>query len=154
MFELFVIFSAKYLIYFLLVLSVIYFLLQNTASKKKIMWLAFFTLPTVFVIAKILSHFYYSTRPFVAGHFTPLLSHAADNGFPSDHGLLSFALSSIIFSFNRKWGTSFFAIGIIIGAARVFAGIHSPVDILGSALISIAVAFFYNVILRRFNKLT
>ncbi len=151
--EVFIIFSAKYLIYFLVSFFLIYFFLQNKTLKKKIIWLAVFTLPTVFAMAKILSHFYFEARPFVAENFVPLISHAADNGFPSDHGLLSFALTCIVFSFNRKWGIALFIIGIIIGTSRVYAGIHYPVDIFGSFLISAVTVLLYYIILKRFNKL-
>jgi undecaprenyl-diphosphatase len=153
MFNLLIIFFAKYLVYLLVALSLIYFFLQNKTLKKKIVWLVAFTLPTAFVIAKILSHFYYDTRPFVAGHFIPLISHAADNGFPSDHALLSFSLAFVVFVFNKKWGTTFFLMGIIIGASRIYSGIHSPIDIIGSFLISAVVSLLYCLVLKKFKKL-
>lgn len=144
------IFSAKYLIYVLVALFIIY-LVRGRHELKKIITFTIFVLPTSYIVAKILSSFFYDARPFVINHFTPLLSHAADNGFPSDHSLLSFALASVIFCFNKKWGIAFFILGIIIGLSRVYVGIHWPVDILGSFVISVAVAFAYSLVLKWFH---
>jgi len=126
--------------------------LQEKSKKKKIFILSLFTLPTAFIIAKILSSLYYSPRPFVVNHFTPLIDHAANNGFPSDHALLSFTLASIVFVFNRKWGVALFLMGLAISASRMYAGIHSPVDIIGSLLIGTIVSFIYYLSLKRFSK--
>jgi len=152
MFNLLIILCAKYLVYFLVVFSLIYFLLQEKSKKKKMLLFSIFTLPTVFLVAKIMSSLYYSPRPFVAHHFTPLISHAANNGFPSDHALLSFALASIIFIFNKKLGVALFLAGVIIGVSRIYAGIHSPIDVVGSFLISAVVSLLYYFVLKRFDK--
>ena len=104
------------------------------------MALALVALPAIYLIAKLISHFYYDPRPFVAGHFTPLIPHQADNGFPSDHTLLSAAIASIIYYFNKKLSIGLWVLTLIIGFSRVYAGIHHPVDILGSVIIAIIVA--------------
>ena len=50
-------------------------------------------------LARLGGHFYYDTRPFVRDHVKPLFAHAPDNGFPSDHALLT---SFLAFSFWRS----------------------------------------------------
>lgn len=42
-------------------------------------------------LAEVAEGVYYECRPFVTHHFRPLVAHVADNGFPSDHALLTFA---------------------------------------------------------------
>jgi undecaprenyl-diphosphatase len=77
----------------------------------------------------------------LAYHFDPS-SFLAWSSFPSDHAVLFFALATGMFLVNRKLGVllylhSFF----IISLPRVFLGIHYPTDILGGALIGIALAY-------------
>ncbi len=151
MLVLLVILCGKYLIYISVLISIIYLFLQSKDVRKKILLMAVFTLPVAFVIAKVMSNFYYSTRPFVSGHFTPLISHAANNGFPSNHALLSFTLASVIFTFNKKVGGVLFLFGVMISVSRVYAGIHSPVDILGAAVVGILVSFICYQIIRFFK---
>ena len=131
-----IIFISQYLIFFLVLITILYFLKQPDSKKKKIVFFSLIALPLVYVIAKISSYFYYDPRPFVVNHFTPLVSHAPDNGFPSDHTLLGSAISLIVFCFNRKIGFLLVLLSLAIGISRVFAGVHHYADIIGSIVIS------------------
>jgi undecaprenyl-diphosphatase len=82
-------------------------------------------------LAKLASHVFFDPRPFVNGHVTPLFAHAPDNGFPSDHTTFGTTLAFISFAYARKWGMVMIPIAILIGVARVFAHVHSWVDIAG-----------------------
>ncbi len=138
-----IIFGAKYLIYILLVFAAIYFFLQPREKQKEIAIFGIIVLPVTYIAAKLSGLFYYDPRPFVIGHFTPLIPHIADNGFPSDHALLGSAVATVAFYFNKKWGVFLFLLTVLIGAARVLAEIHHAVDILGSMVIAIAVAIIF-----------
>jgi undecaprenyl-diphosphatase len=140
--------SAKYLYLLIILISFLYFLKQKS-SRKKILIFSAITLPVILVISKIASELYYNARPFVVDHFTPLISHAANNGFPSDHSLISFAFASIIFLFNRKFGLVLFFLAFLVGISRVYVGVHHLIDILGSFLISIIVIFLFNKYIKK-----
>lgn len=144
------IFSAKYL-YLVIIFSVLlYLFLQERPIQKRMVVLGLLGFAVVFLIAKILGFFYYDPRPFVVGHFTPLVPHDPTNGFPSDHALLSFSLASLLFIFNRKWGSVLFVLGLLVGVSRVYVGVHSPVDIVGSFVISsISIYGVYNLFFRK-----
>jgi undecaprenyl-diphosphatase len=43
----------------------------------------------------------------------------------------------VVFFFHKKWSFLFFVGAVLIGIARVIAGIHWPIDILGGAIIGI-----------------
>ncbi len=130
-----IIFSAKYLYLIEIVLAVTYFFLQSISRRKSIIILSVLFLPLAFIVAWVISAFYFDPRPFVVGNFVPLIPHAPDNGFPSDHMLLTSALASILFVYNKKIGTLAWIIAIIVGVARVYAGIHHLTDIVGGAVI-------------------
>ncbi len=80
---------------------------------------------------------YYDPRPFVVGHFTPLIPHVPDNGFPSDHALLISAIAMIGMVWNRKLGSALWVLAVLVAAARVYVGVHHTIDVAGSCIISI-----------------
>ncbi len=129
-----IVFSAKYLLYVSVIVAVAYFAKQPRPRQKEMLVFAVILLPFAYAIAKIAGHFYFDPRPFVVGHFTPLIPHAADNGFPSDHTLLASAVAATVFYFNKRLGLLLFVLALFVGAARVLAGVHHPMDIVGSFL--------------------
>ena len=133
------IFGAQYL-YLVIVIGALWYLFRQPRELRwKIVLCAAIALPVTYVVAKIMGALYYDPRPFVVGNFTPLLPHAPDNGFPSDHTLLSSAVAAVIFFFNRQLGAALLVIAFLVGAARVFLGIHHFVDIFGSMVIAMVV---------------
>jgi undecaprenyl-diphosphatase len=122
--------------------------------------------------------FLFEPRPFIAHHVNLLISHAADDSFPSDHtawsfavvGMLLFALLPRLFSAWRmrtRQGSVeslqtlrfplilmiiAIAIACSVGVARVFVGVHYPGDILGgsiSGLIAAGIVTLLRHLLRR-----
>ena len=79
-------------------------------------------------------------RPFVELGFEPLFPHAADSSFPSDHTLVGVALISPMLWQSSKLGIWLLAWALIVGFARVAAGVHYPTDIVGSTLLALALA--------------
>jgi len=147
-----IVFGAKYLILILLLIAIAAVFKQSKENRMKILIFAVITLPVAYIVAKIASLLYYDPRPFVvgppAGGFTPLVAHIADNGFPSDHTLLSSTAAAVIYYFDKKTGTVLFALALLVGIARVLAGVHHVIDVAGSFMIAIAIPFFiYKLIL-------
>ena len=138
-----IIFGSKYLYLVIVIAALVYVWRQPKGLRWKIVICATIALPLTYIVAKIASAFYYDPRPFVVGNFTPLLPHAADNGFPSDHTLLSSAIAVVIFFFHRKLGLGLLVIAFLVGAARVFAGIHHFVDIIGSMVIASITTYIF-----------
>jgi len=147
-----IIYSAKYLLFVSAAIAFLYFLKQSRERRKEIIVFALVLLPLSYAAAKIISHFYFDPRPFVAQNFTPLIPHAADNGFPSDHTLLGTAIAFAIFHFNKKTGLLLFFLALLIGLARILAGVHHAADIAGSILVVLAVYFFSLTALGGFFK--
>jgi undecaprenyl-diphosphatase len=91
----------------------------------------------VLILARIGSALYNNPRPYIVAHIQPYFSASTDNGFPSDHTLLSSFLAMLIWHHNRRWGWVLLAIAVIIGLARVAGKVHHLVDIGGALAFSI-----------------
>ena len=138
--------ASKYLFLVAILISAAVFLGENKQRRITILKLALLTLPIAFIVAKISSLLIYDPRPFVVQHTMPLIAHVADNGFPSDHTLLIMSLAAVFLNFNRKGGIVLFIIALVVGGARVLAGVHHPLDIIGS----VGIAFFAMLISKYF----
>ena len=91
-------------------------------------------------VASLAGHAYADARPFVSDPGTRLLvQHSANNSFPSDHATVSFAIAGTIIWWRRLAGGLVMFAAALIGLARVFVGVHWPSDILGGAIIGLAV---------------
>lgn len=133
-----IIFTAKYLYIVIALFALGFFISLKREDKIKMVWLAILASVFALVFALIGGHIIYDPRPFVVDHVKPLIPHAADNGFPSDHTLVSALAAFLIFVFNRKVGSILLLLSVLVGASRVLAGIHHPLDIAGSIVIALA----------------
>ncbi len=139
--DLFGIFCAQYLPYLMVLFFLALVLVQKPVKRK--LQLIFFSgmslIVSYGVIGKILEYALYRPRPFVQFDFTPLVAHAADTSFPSSHMIILFTLATIIFSsVSRQQGTWLYILATLVGLARIFVGLHFPLDIAAGALIGFA----------------
>lgn len=144
---------GKYLYLVVILLGIMYTLLQPRETQKKIIILALVTLPLSYIVAYIAGKLYYDPRPFVTEHIKPLIAHVANNGFPSDHTLISSAIAVLIFMCNKKWGIFLGVLALLVGVGRIYARIHSPIDVAGSMVISILVMAIVVWLSRKFFRL-
>ena len=136
-----IVFGAKYLI-IVPVLALLWSSLALQGKKRTyLLLLTMVALPIALGVGKALSYVYYNTRPFVAGAFTPLIDHAPDNGFPSDHMLLAATLATLVFFINSRLGAALWVVAVLIGVSRVAAGVHHPLDIVASGVVAVVAVF-------------
>lgn len=148
----FFIFGAKYLYLLAGVIVLVWFWKLPKEKKKEIIIFGVIALPVIYLVSKIGAWLYFDPRPFVVGHFAPLIPHDPDNGFPSDHALLMSAIASIIYPFNKKVSAGVWIIAVLVGISRVYVGIHHPIDIVGSVVISAVVSALAYFVFNRFIK--
>lgn len=146
------IFGAKYLIILspLLLLGFLY--RTDPETKKKLIAFGLLSLPLTYLAGVVARLLYYNPRPFVIGGFEPLISHATDNGFPSDHTLLLAALAVLVTFFDRRLAIALWLITIVTGASRIYAGVHHLIDIVGSILIALIAGWIVHFVLKREKK--
>ena len=71
--------------------------------------------------------------------FTPLMK-LTNYGFPSGHASFYSALAVSMFFVSRRAGIFLGLIALVVGAARILAGVHTPLDIIGGFLLGTLVA--------------
>lgn len=127
------------------------------SRRATVLWVAFACL-VAYVLNLSVAQFVFEPRPFIAHHVNLLITHAADDAFPSDHTAWAFAVGGM---FLLQWLATWrrvgrrrqsddalpftaliypglitllaLGMGCLIGFARVFVGVHYPGDILGGA---------------------
>jgi undecaprenyl-diphosphatase len=134
--SLFIVALAQYAILFIPLLVVATFLQLDIHQKKRLFLTLIIGSVVGFILLKLASLLYYDPRPFMNSDIQPLFKHAADNGFPSDHTTLSALAAFIVLAFSRKIGIVMTILAITIGSARVFAHVHSWIDILGGLFVA------------------
>jgi len=94
------------------------------------------------LLSQPIGHLVDRTRPFLAhpAHAHLLVSRSHDPSFPSDHATGAFALAFGIWLYDRTLGAVFLVLAAIVAFARVYVGTHYPGDVVGGALLGIAVA--------------
>ena len=127
-------FCAKYLIVIVGLFALAYWITLPRKQKTEVLIMGVITAIVAFILAKTGSALFNDPRPFVSDNVTPLFPYVADNGFPSDHTLLGMIITMALLSVSRRWAVNLFVLTVIIGTSRVLAGVHHPVDIVGSIL--------------------
>lgn len=149
----FSIFAAEYLYIISVAVLGVYFFLQSRSSWKRMALFAILAGLFAFALGMITNHVYFDPRPFVVGHFTPLIPHAPDNGFPSDHALLVSAVAMIGTLWNRRLGVALWILALLVAIGRVYVGLHHVLDVAGSIVISsVAVLLTYAAYKYLFHK--
>ena len=131
-----IVFVALYFLYLSVAVTVIFWWRCSRPTQIELLVRLIAGGLLALALATLAGHLYYDPRPFVTEHVTPLFAHAADNGFPSDHALLTSFLGFSVLAYSKKVGALLLALAIAVGSARVAAHVHAPVDIVGSFVIS------------------
>jgi len=147
------IFFAKYFGYILAAI-LLCFLIKNWRKYWRMVALAFGSaVISRFVITEILRWLWFRPRPFVNHYVNLLLNQSgAEASFPSGHAAFYFALSTIVYFYNKKLGIGFLIASFLISIARVFSGIHWPSDIFLGAIVGIFSGWLIFQISKKFIK--
>lgn len=143
-FDTVIIFLADILIFFIPALILIFYFLAPKIKKiiyQQVIIVAALSAAFAFSVSQIIGKIYFRPRPFVSHQETIRLIKAleaiSDKSFPSDHTTVSFAIAFAVFFYNRFLGLILLIMGLLIGAARIIAGVHYPSDVLGGIVLGL-----------------
>lgn len=78
-----------------------------------------------------------------------LLSRTGDPSFPSDHACIVGAVAAGLFFVDRRLGYVASALAVAMAFARVYCGVHWPLDVMAGLAFGAAAAVLIIVLLRR-----
>jgi len=95
-------------------------------------------------------------RPLMIGLGHTLIPHAADSSFPSDHVTLLLAVAFTFLKHRslRMAGLSLALLGLPVAWARIYLGVHFPLDMVGAALVAMLSAWLAFRERRRYLPIT
>ena len=135
-----------------LTLFAMWFIGQNKEVRLKYQLTIFVALTAMALSSLavfIINAFYFRPRPFDSfDGLTLLFYKPTDSSFPANSAAATFAIAAAVWSINRPIGAAMFVAAGLYGFARIFAGVHYPLDIIAGALIALAVVFLV-ILLRK-----
>ena len=133
---------------FLVPLMLVFGWLRGDASRRMLMLEATASGLFALLINQAIGLVWQHPRPFMVGLGHTLITHVADSSFPSDHLtlLLAVALSFMISARSLICGAVLLTLALPMAWARIYLGVHFPLDMAGAALVGAAcAAAFYGL---------
>lgn len=134
-------FSADWLLYIVVLGLILAWIRQGADDRRRVLdtvLTAVIALAINFAIAAS----WYHPRPFELGIGHQLLAHGPETSFPSDHATILFAiaLGMIRARGGRLWSFALLASALAVAWARVYLGVHWPMDMVGSFAVALGAA--------------
>jgi len=107
---------------------------------KEFLFLSF-SCGSAWIVSLILKNLFHISRPFLTLPDVYPLFIKNTFSFPSEHAMFFSALAVSLFFYHKKAGYVFMFFAFIIGLARIIAGVHFPIDILGGFVLGALVAY-------------
>ncbi len=127
---------ADYLIY-LIPLLVLGLWLWGDHARRSMAIKAFLVAMLSFAANQAIGMIWPHPRPFMTGIGHAWISHVADSSFPSDHMTVFSSIAlTLLFDGAAGWGTVILFSGLCVAWARVFLGVHFPLDMVGSVAVA------------------
>ena len=109
--------------------------LRGSESTRKVLLEASVSGLAGLLINQIIGLVWQHPRPFMIGLGHTLIPHAADSSFPSDHLTLLWAVAVSMLRHRgpRLAGVALAVLGFPVAWARIYLGVHFPLDMVGAA---------------------
>lgn len=142
------VFLAKGLVFVIPVLLVSLWL-WGTSRSREVVIKAILAIVVGIVVVDLIRLFWPYPRPFVMGVGQAWLEHAPDPSFPSNHAVFCFSVAlTFVWNGATRPGWGLFLVGILVSWARVFLGVHFPLDILGGLIVSSGIVMGIHLLFR------
>jgi undecaprenyl-diphosphatase len=102
------------------------------------------------VLAHMLSKAIHLPRPFVVGLSPSYIEHGARGSLPSAHATVMFTVALIccLRPAIRRVGIALFLIALVTGWARIYVGVHFPLDVLAGFVLAAGITAVFWLIWR------
>lgn len=148
------VFVAEYLVIFL-VCATLFFWLSPRFQNKMMVISASFAFLLAELLGKIAGKLHFNYQPFVVlPNVNQLIEKAPNNSFPSDHTILFFTFCITFSLFQKRWGYAWLILAMLVGISRIWVGVHYPLDIMVSILISMTTSLLTYMHLTKLQFIT
>ncbi|MDD1494067.1 MULTISPECIES: phosphatase PAP2 family protein [Burkholderia] len=90
-------------------------------------------------VNQLIGFAWHHPRPFMIGLGHTFLHHAPDSSFPSDHVTIFSGIAlTLLLGASRRLGLLIVLSGLAVAWARVFVGVHFPLDMIGAVAVACA----------------
>ena len=135
-----IIFGAKYLVAAIMLCGAVTLAFAGE-RRRRLTYVLAIALPLGYALARLAGLFFAHNQPFAVDGFEPLIPHNIDNSFPSDHVLIGGVFASVALLADRRVGLVLWALTLLVGFARMLAGLHYGVDVLAAAVLALGSVF-------------
>lgn len=135
-------FVASYLLWVMVAgYLAVWLFAENRRGKLTLALSAVIGLILVLIFIQIAGALYYDPRPFVSDpSVIPLIPHAPDNGFPSDHSAAAGLIVGLIVLRHRWYGLLFGIAALAVAWSRVAAHVHHTQDVAAGLVLGVVAA--------------
>jgi len=127
------IFGANELIFVTFIIIFLLIILGGPQERR-----AFLLIIVGLILAKLLVIFthiiFFEPRPYITFNLIPLISHTPDAAFPSTHTTVMATVAAAYLFCKSKFSLLFLFLMFWVGFARIYVGVHYPLDILGGII--------------------
>ena len=128
-----------------LFLLLIYFWFEGrTIADRELNQRAVIRVTAAFLVAnaivKACNLVYFRPRPFSTQEVHLLFYHPSDSSWPSNPAAVGFTFAAVIWQQNRNLGAVMGLLASLSAMARVYCGIHYPLDVVSGALVGMFAA--------------
>lgn len=140
--------GAEVIIYLVIALNLILAIIKNGAYKEAFI-LSVFSIPVAFILVLLAHFFIKEKRPFISLRFKPLISFYRNLSFPSTHTTAMTIIMLSNFYSVTDLGPLILILLLWVAFARIYTGVHYPVDILGGIATGV-LSFILTLFIRSF----
>ena len=132
-FDILIVFFAQWSLY-ILVLAAVWMIAMEKDFKRRYYFASLTILSVVIssgIVTPIIRYFYNNPRPYLAlENIKTLIIPHESSSLPSGHMMFIVPIALAIFYFDKRVGFWFLGTTVLMGIARIMAGVHWPLDIL------------------------
>ncbi len=133
-------FLASFLIWVMFASLLLLWIIDGRIKKEQAIH-AFIGSIVVWILAAMIKTFFPTIRPFYMNGYEALtLVPPSDASFPSMHSAVAFTIAFIVWLHDKKTGTIFVLMAILVALGRVLANVHYPIDVIGGAFFGVVCA--------------
>ena len=123
--------------------------IEHFVKKAGDIFVLFITASSAYIFSVIFKNIFMLGRPATYNIDLHPLINLTGYGFPSSHASFYGAIAVTLFFMNREAGYVAIFFAIIIGVARVLAGVHSPLDIIGGFVLGLLISSIVDFIVEK-----